>query len=103
MKVEFSEYFNQELVELKAFISRDSEFYAENFILSLRASLQKLERFPAAGRKVPGIKDPLVREIVYRDYRIIYRLETERIIVLFLFHGKRDPQELIQFLETPIM
>src|SRR5271155_3704969 len=100
MKVELSEYFLKKLAELKSYISRDSEHYAENFILSLRESLRKLENFPSAGRTIPEFYDPNVREIIYRDYRIIYRLEPDRVVILFLFHGKRDPRELNQFLQS---
>ena len=40
-----------------------------------------LHDHPEAGRMVPEYRSPRIREIVYRPYRIIYRLDIERQIV----------------------
>ncbi|MBZ5560392.1 MAG: type II toxin-antitoxin system RelE/ParE family toxin [Acidobacteriia bacterium] len=40
----------------------------------LVAATDRLVPFPESGRAVPEFDDPLVREIVDRPYRIVYRL-----------------------------
>jgi len=39
---------------------------------------------------VPEAKNKSIREILLRNYRIIYRVERERIVILTVIHGSRD-------------
>ena len=41
---------------------------------------------------VPEFRDPNLREIVFRSYRIIYRLNDARdqVVVISVMHGSRD-------------
>jgi hypothetical protein len=36
--------------------------------------LEQLAAFPSAGRVVPEFGDPKIREILWRNYRLVYRL-----------------------------
>jgi hypothetical protein len=38
---------------------------------------------------VPEVGDPDIREVFLRTYRIIYRIEPDRILVLTIFEGHR--------------
>jgi plasmid stabilization system protein ParE len=50
-----------------------------------------LADFPRLGREVPGAKSPLIRELIFRGYRIIYGLvQPERVSILAVVHGRRD-------------
>ena len=40
-----------------------------------------LETFPEMGRRVPEVDSPDIREIIYRSYRIFYRLKPEHSLV----------------------
>lgn len=48
-----------------------------------------LNKFPQSGRIVPELDQPDVRERFVYCYRLIYRIETERILVTAIMHGKR--------------
>lgn len=39
---------------------------------------------------VPEAEEENIREILFYNYRIIYRVETERILILTIIHGARD-------------
>jgi hypothetical protein len=39
------------------------------------------------GRFVPEADDGNIRELLFYNYRIIYRFETDRILVLTIIHG----------------
>ena len=43
---------------------------------------------------VPEFDDPSTRELLVRSYRMIYRVESDRVFVLGLIHGARDLQAL---------
>ena len=45
--------------------------------------------FPLAGRIVPEFDDESIREVFAYDYRIIYRVEQDEVIVAAVIHGKR--------------
>jgi plasmid stabilization system protein ParE len=46
--------------------------------------------FPLIGRQVPEADDETMREILYSKYRIVYRVEPDRILILMVIHGARD-------------
>ncbi|MGH3089068.1 MAG: type II toxin-antitoxin system RelE/ParE family toxin, partial [Rubrobacteraceae bacterium] len=49
-----------------------------------------------SGRSVPEMPDrPDLREVIHGEYRIIYRVEPERVSILTVRHARRllDPTE----------
>lgn len=63
--------------------------YAKAVVRKILASTRMLERFPLAGRKVPEFDDENIRELFVYSYRIIYAVETDRVTVAAVMHGKR--------------
>lgn len=53
-----------------------------------------LNEFSERGRVVPEIGNPNIREIFIKEYRLIYRIEESRVVILGLIHGKRDLKAL---------
>lgn len=89
--IEWSQRARSDIRDLKAYIAKDSPYYAQRFIERVIASVEKLEEFPKIGRPVPeaeGHDD--VRELIYQGYRIIYRTLPERIFIVTILHGSRD-------------
>jgi len=42
------------------------------------------------GRTVPEVEEETIRELLLHNYRIMYRVEADRILVLTVIHGARD-------------
>ena len=72
---------------IKAYISRDSEHYAALIVARLIAAVERLDAFPESGRIVPEIHDAAIREVLWRNYRIVYRLVGSSVEVVTVFHG----------------
>ena len=72
------------------FISKDSEYYARIFISKLMDTTEKLIHLPEIGRMVPEYNRKDIRELIFQNYRIIYKIEEKRILILTVIHGKRD-------------
>jgi len=89
MKVLFSIISLQELESIKAYIKRDSEQFARIFIEKILSTIKRLEDFPFIGRIVPEINRQEIRELIYRDYRIIYKCKDNNVIILTVIHGSR--------------
>ena len=80
-----------DLAAIHAFISQDSPHYAAVIIARLIAATDRLVPFPESGRAVPEFEDPLVREVVYQPYRIVYRLAgIDEVHVLTVHHSSQS-------------
>lgn len=89
--IAWSQRARADIRDLKAYIAKDSPYYARHFIERVIASVEKLEEFPKIGRPVPeaeGRDD--VRELIYQGYRIIYLIEPDRVFIVTLMHGSRN-------------
>jgi len=90
MRILWTEPAIKDLSNLHAYIARDSEVYASNFVQRIIHAVGKLSDFPRLGRKVPEAEQVTVRELIYQNYRIIYRIKDDRIEILTVLHGRRD-------------
>jgi toxin ParE1/3/4 len=63
------------------FIARDNPQRAESFAFELMRRTDILQQHPEAGRIVPEYRNPQLREIIYRPYRIVYRLDIDRKLI----------------------
>jgi toxin ParE1/3/4 len=81
-----------DLRDIVRFIARDNPHRAESFGYELMTRTDILHDHPEAGRVVPEYRNPRIREIIYRPYRIVYRLDTERQLVEIarVWHAARD-------------
>ncbi len=77
-----------DMAAIRAFISQDSPPFASVVVARLIAATDRLVPFPESGRTVPEFDDPLVREVVHRPYRIVYRLaSSDEVHVLTVHHS----------------
>jgi len=73
-----------------AYIHRDSPAYAASFVVRVLQTARSVGEFAERGRMVPEFRDKRIRELFIYSYRLIYRIESERIVILGLIHGRRD-------------
>ena len=71
------------------YIAKDSEFYASLFAKKVNALVKDIPQFPKAGRIVPGYGDENIREKIYENYRIVYRLKEDFIEIVAICHGAK--------------
>lgn len=80
----------RDLEAIHVYIQQDSEENARKFIVQLVNEIMKVTEFPNSGRVVPEIKNLGVREKIYKNYRIIYRIqENNQIELVTLLHQAR--------------
>jgi toxin ParE1/3/4 len=83
-----------DLEALAEYIAKDSPFYAAAFVREVRDASRSLNLFAERGRIVPELSSAKVRELFVKAYRLIYSMESDRIVILGLIHGKRDLEKL---------
>lgn len=81
-----------DLESLGAYHAQQASGYAEVLVRKLMRAAERLEVFPESGRVVPEIGDGSLREVIHRNYRIIYihLPEEDRVEVLTVFHSSRQ-------------
>ena len=85
-----------DLRNIETFIANDSVVYAVNFVDRLIESVEKLSSSPKIGRIVPEFDREDLREILFRDYRVVYLLQGNSANVLRVVHGSRDLTALVR-------
>lgn len=88
---------NESLTDLEAlaeYIGKDSPYYAAAFVKKILEASRVIQPFSVCGRVVPEVGSRNIREIFVKSYRLIYKIEETRIVVLALVHGARDLNEL---------
>jgi len=80
----------QDLIEIGDFIARDSIVFAVSSVERLVAAAEGLPASPLSGRVVPEYHREDLRELIVRNYRLVYLVRTEEIIVVRVVHGARD-------------
>ncbi len=56
--------------------------------------VKRLKDFPKSGRRIAETKRTDIQEILYGNYRIIYRISPNNVSILTVRHGKQIlPQE----------
>ena len=95
-RIEFSPEAIEDLKSIVSHIASDNPARADSFGNELVDRTGILEDFPMAGRMVPEFLDERIRELIYRSYRIVYRVaEHDKLIeVLRFWHAARDVPEL---------
>ncbi len=76
-------------MEIEEYISKDSPGRAVQFVEELIEHAEVLSDKPRIGRIVPELANPDIRELLFKKYRIVYRLKANCIEILTVFEGHR--------------
>jgi plasmid stabilization system protein ParE len=88
-EIRWTQQASNDLEAITEFIANDSELYAQFFATDILDTIDRLVAFPESGRIVPEADNPVIREIIFGNYRIVYRFRKEIVEVLTLCHGAR--------------
>jgi plasmid stabilization system protein ParE len=86
----------EDLRDNAAFIAKDNPPAALRLGDLIFARVDTLEKFPELGRIVPERNQPNIREIVVKNYRIVYRVRPKEkfLEILRVWHGARGEPEI---------
>jgi toxin ParE1/3/4 len=79
----------EDVEAIRTYVARDSAHYADLLVERIVAAVGRLDRFPRSGRVVPEVGDESLREVVYENYRIVYRVMASTVEIITVFHGAR--------------
>ena len=85
----WTESAGNDLIDIKEYISLDSELQAELFIEAIYTKTQVLSKFTEIGKPVPELPASDYRELLYKRYRIVYRFSEREVFIISIHHSSR--------------
>ncbi|MCK5227860.1 MAG: type II toxin-antitoxin system RelE/ParE family toxin [Desulfobulbaceae bacterium] len=89
MKIFWSPLAIDRTIKIAEYIAQDNPSASAKWVENLFDKVHILKSSPMSGRIVPEIHREDIRELIYGNYRIIYRLETKKVAILTVRHGKQ--------------
>jgi plasmid stabilization system protein ParE len=89
MKIIWSPLAVDRASEIADYIAQDKPSAAEKWIDKVFSKVELLKSSSEIGRIVPETNNSKFRELIYDNYRIIYRIETKQISILTIRHGRQ--------------
>ncbi|MCZ7381741.1 MAG: type II toxin-antitoxin system RelE/ParE family toxin [Candidatus Methanoperedens sp.] len=81
--------------EVCNYIAKDSEVYATIFAKKVDGIIKTIPQFPKAGGIVPEYGDEDIREKIYENYRVVYRIKGEFVEIVAICHGAKQLENII--------
>ncbi len=78
------EYLSQ-LLNILRFIKKDKPSASKKFEKELENKIQNLSDFPYKFRASVYFNDEVYRDLIFRGYTVIYKVETNKILILEIF------------------
>lgn len=89
MKIVWTNESLNRLIEIENFIAEDNPNKAIEFINFLIEKTEILKNNPKIGKVVPEFSNPVLRELIVKNYRIVYRITKTKIEILTVFESHR--------------
>ncbi|MBN2356679.1 type II toxin-antitoxin system RelE/ParE family toxin [candidate division KSB1 bacterium] len=87
MKIMWTDEALARLREIRRYIAQNNPERATLFIQKIIDRTEILINSPQIGRMVPEISRPDIRELIYKNFRIVYRIKNDSIEILTVFEG----------------
>ena len=87
MMLTWSEESLHRLIDIEEFISIDNPGRAIEFIDEIINKAEEIPMHPKIGRIVPEISNPTIRELIFTNYRIVYRIQDYEVQILTIFEA----------------
>ena len=89
MKIMWSPLAIDRTTEIAEYIAKDNPSSARKWVEILFGKVELLESSPLSGRVAPETRREEIRELIYDNYRIIYRVEKNKISIFTIRHGRQ--------------
>jgi plasmid stabilization system protein ParE len=96
--VEWTRAARRDLEEIAEYLCQHSRVAALRLVERIEEKAQALHAFPYRGRVPPELlrfRVEIYHELQISPYRLIYRVYETRVVVLGVFDGRRDLEEIL--------
>jgi len=98
LSVLWSDTAQRDLLNIIDYIAIDSKQNARNIVKKIRENASNLNMMPEKGRIVPELDFYNIRtyrEIIESPWRIIYRIEDNKVHILAVIDGRRNVEDVL--------
>ncbi len=92
--IDWSNQVFDDIDSIAEYLSQYSKPFAEAFVSKVFEKAELLKSFPEMGRIVPEIGSKNVRELIYKQYRIVYQIVSRDKIRILTVHHSAQPLSL---------
>lgn len=78
-----------DLNEIAEYIALDKPSAASHLVQTVFSKTERLEKFPESGRNPAELKKSRYKEIIVDPCRIFYRIEKDKVYILYVMRGER--------------
>ena len=89
-QVSWAEAASRALAQVLDDIAATSPHGASKVLEAAVDAASSLSTLSERGRVVPEVGDPALRQLLVFDYRLIYRVHPDRVVIRAFLHGARD-------------
>lgn len=89
IQLEWSNEALEDIESIATYIEKDSPVYAKSVVFKIFEKAEIIRDFTELGRIVPELNDSTIREIFVYSYRLIYKIDSNKILFVAVIHGKR--------------
>jgi len=93
MRIVWDTFFTVQLRAILKRIASDKVGAARNFERQLNQTIRNLANFPYRCRASRYFEDESYRDLIYKGYTIIYKIDQNRIVVLDIFKWQERKTE----------
>lgn len=97
-KLYWTKQSQEDLIKIRNYISHDSYYSAKETYENIIKKAEKIIQFPKIGKIVAELNESYLREIKYKNYRIIYKIVNNSIFIIAIVHNARILQDALDFL-----
>ena len=91
-----------DLEGIAEYIAIDKPDAASRLVQKIFSKIERLEKFPQSGRKPPELKKSRYREIIVNPCRIFYRIEKEKVYILYVMRSERQLRKYLIYARARI-
>lgn len=89
MRLRWTERSLEDVISIGRYVARQDRQAARRLVGRIRSGVRRLVEHPFSGRIVPEFERPELRELIDGNYRIIYRVDGEDVLILSVFESHR--------------
>lgn len=97
-EVTWTQIAEEDLAEIIEYIAADNPSAARKLLQVFKEKSQSLLRSPLRGRVVPELRELGIswyRELIYKHWRTVYRIEGGTIYVIGVFDSRRNLRDIL--------
>jgi len=91
LQIVYEESFSKSLFQIITFISKDKKSSAVKFKNNLKEKIELLKLSPFMCRKSKYINNENYRDLIFKGYTTIYKIEEKQIKILDIFKWEDKP------------